>query len=70
MIYPIVIYGSQVLRNKSENITAEYPELKKLLEDMWLTLYVDGEWVASRGHYENILDEIRKSIELIDNNCK
>ena len=38
MIYPIVIYGSQVLRNKSENITAEYPELKKLLEDMWLTL--------------------------------
>ena len=38
MIYPIVIYGSQILRNKSENITAEYPELKKLLEDMWLTL--------------------------------
>ena len=38
MIYPIVIYGSQVLRNKSENITAEYPELKKLIEDMWITL--------------------------------
>ncbi len=38
MIYPIVIYGSQVLRNKSENITVDYPEFKKLLEDMWLTL--------------------------------
>ena len=38
MIYPIVIYGSQVLRNKSENITPEYPELKKLIEDMWITL--------------------------------
>ena len=38
MIYPIVIYGSQVLRNKSENITADYPELKKLIEDMWITL--------------------------------
>ena len=38
MIYPIVIYGSQVLRNVSEDITPEYPELKKLLEDMWITL--------------------------------
>ena len=38
MIYPIVIYGSQVLRNKSENISADYPELKKLIEDMWITL--------------------------------
>ena len=38
MIYPIVIYGSQVLRNVSEDITPEYPELKKLIEDMWITL--------------------------------
>ena len=38
MIYPIVIYGSQVLRNKSENITPDYPELKKLIDDMWITL--------------------------------
>ena len=47
MIYPIVIYGSQILRNKSENITAEYPELKKLLEDMWLTL-AEAEGVGDR----------------------
>lgn len=38
MIYPIVIYGSQTLRNPSEKITADYPELKKLIEDMFLTL--------------------------------
>ncbi len=38
MIYPIVIFGSQTLRNISENITPEYPDLKKLIEDMWLTL--------------------------------
>ena len=38
MIYPIVIYGSPVLRQKSENISADYPELKKLIEDMFLTL--------------------------------
>lgn len=38
MIYPIVIYGSPVLRKPSENIDASYPDLKKLLDDMWLTL--------------------------------
>ena len=38
MIYPIVIYGSQVLRNKSVEINADYPDFKKLIEDMWLTL--------------------------------
>lgn len=30
-------------------------------------LYIDGQWVASRGHYENILDEIRTIIQQIDN---
>ena len=38
MIYPIVIYGSQTLRNVSQDITPEYPELKKLIDDMFLTL--------------------------------
>ena len=38
MIYPIVIYGSPVLRRKSESISADYPDLPKLVEDMFLTL--------------------------------
>ena len=38
MIYPIVIYGSQTLRNKSVDITPDYPDLKKLIDDMFLTL--------------------------------
>ena len=38
MIYPIVIYGAQTLRNKSQDITPDYPELKKLIDDMFLTL--------------------------------
>ncbi len=38
MIYPIVVYGSPVLRNQSQNIDASYPELPKLVEDMFLTL--------------------------------
>ena len=38
MIFPIVIYGSPVLRKRSENIDASYPDFKKLVEDMWITL--------------------------------
>ena len=38
MIYPIVIYGSPVLRKPSVDITPEYPEFQKLIEDMWITL--------------------------------
>ena len=38
MIYPIVIYGSPVLRKKSVNIDPDYPELGKLIDDMCLTL--------------------------------
>ena len=38
MIYPIVIYGSQTLRNKSVDITPDYPDLKKLIDDMYITL--------------------------------
>ena len=38
MIYPIVIYGSQVLRNKSVDIAPDYPNFDKLIEDMFLTL--------------------------------
>ena len=33
-------------------------------------LYVDDQWVTSKGHYENILDEIRKEIKRIDDEVK
>ena len=38
MIYPIVIYGNETLRKPSEPIAPDYPELKKLIEDVFLTL--------------------------------
>jgi hypothetical protein len=38
----------------------------KLRGDNVYDLYVDDQWVASRGHYENILDEIRKAIKYLD----
>lgn len=42
MIYPIVIYGSPALRNANAEVTADYPELKKLIDDMFLTLSDTG----------------------------
>lgn len=39
MILPIVAYGSPILRKISQDITADYPALEKLIEDMWETLY-------------------------------
>jgi len=39
MILPIVAYGAQVLRTKGKEIHADYPQLDKLIEDMWETMY-------------------------------
>ena len=39
----------------------------KLRGDNVYDLYVDDQWVASRGHYENILKEISNEIKRIDN---
>lgn len=39
MILPIVAYGSPVLRKVCDDITSDYPELDKLIADMWETMY-------------------------------
>jgi len=39
MILPIVAYGAPVLRTVCKDITPIYPELGKLIEDMWETMY-------------------------------
>ena len=39
MILPIVAYGSPVLRKVCENISEDYPNLGKFIEDMWETMY-------------------------------
>jgi len=39
MILPIVAYGTPILRQVSKEITPDYPELAKLIEDMWETMY-------------------------------
>jgi peptide deformylase len=42
MILPIVAYGHTVLRKVATDITPDYPQLDKLLEDMWETLYASN----------------------------
>lgn len=39
MTLPIYIYGHPVLRKTAVPISADYPELDKLIEDMWATMY-------------------------------
>lgn len=39
MILPIVAYGHPVLRVQCPDIDANYPELQKLIADMWETMY-------------------------------
>ncbi len=39
MVYPIYIYGSSALRNESVDVERDYPELDKLIDDMFETMY-------------------------------
>jgi len=39
MILPIYAYGQTVLKQEAEDISADYPELEKLIDDMWETMY-------------------------------
>lgn len=58
MILPIYLYGSPVLREETEDITKDYPELQKLIADMWETMY-NSEGVGLAA------PQIGKSISLI-----
>ncbi len=39
MTLPIVAYGAPILRKVCKDITPDYPNLSKLIEDMWETMY-------------------------------
>ena len=39
MILPVYAYGHPILRKETKDIDKDYPELKKLIEDMWETMY-------------------------------
>ncbi len=39
MVYPIVVYGHPILRKVAEDIDRDYPELGKLVDDLFETMY-------------------------------
>jgi peptide deformylase len=48
MIYPIVVYGSPVLRQMAKEVGPDYPNLPQLLDDMYETMYkADGMGLAA-----------------------
>ena len=58
MILPVYLLGHPVLREETEDITPDYPELKTLIDNMWETMYnSDGVGLAA--------PQIGKSISLI-----
>ena len=57
MIYPIYVYGSSVLREPTVEINSDYPELSKVIKNMFDTMY-DAEGVGLAA------PQIGKSIKL------
>ena len=48
MILPVYVYGSNVLRKRTEEIPLDYPGLRQLISDMWETMYhADGVGLAA-----------------------
>ena len=68
MILPIVAYGSPVLRKTATDITAEYPGLSKLLDDMWETMYnSNGVGLAAPQINKDIRLFVMDSEQIFDN---
>ena len=42
MVLPIVAFGHPVLRKIADDISADYPELEKFINDMWETMYASN----------------------------
>jgi peptide deformylase len=48
MVLPVYLYGHPVLRREAEDIDKDYPDLKKLIADMFETMYnTDGIGIAA-----------------------
>ncbi len=67
MILPVVAYGSPVLRKMCGDITDAYPDLEKLITDMWETLYnSNGVGLAAPQVNKPIRLFIVDTIQLVD----
>ncbi len=68
MILPIVAYGHPVLREVAKPITPDYPQLDKLIEDMWETMYgSNGVGLAAPQVNRSIRLFVIDSTQIFDN---
>ena len=68
MILPVVAYGSPMLRKIGEQITPDYPELTKLITDMWETVdNSNGVGLAAPQINKNIRLFIVDTIQIVEN---
>ena len=68
MILPIVAYGAPILRKVAAEITPDYPQLDKLLEDMWETMYASsGVGLAAPQINKNIRLFVMDSAQIFTN---
>jgi peptide deformylase len=68
MVLPIVAYGHPVLRKVCDDITAEYPELKKLIADMWESMYhTNGVGLAAPQINRPIRMFVVDTVQIVEN---
>lgn len=68
MILPIVAYGAPVLRKMCKDIDINYPDLNKLIEDMWETMYAsNGVGLAAPQINKDIRLFVMDSVQIFEN---
>lgn len=68
MILPIVAYGHPVLRKVAHDIDENYPQLDKLIEDMWETMYAsNGVGLAAPQVNKDIRVFVMDSAQIFNN---
>lgn len=67
MILPIVAYGNPILRKVCRDVDSGYPELAKLIDDMWETMYnSNGVGLAAPQINKDIRLFVIDSIQIIE----
>lgn len=67
MILPIVAYGADVLRKVALDIEKDYPQLDKLIADMWETMYAsNGVGLAAPQINRNIRLFVMDSVQIFE----
>jgi peptide deformylase len=68
LIFPIVAYGDPVLRKIAADITPEYLQLDKFIEDMWETMYAsNGVGLAAPQVNKPIRLFVMDTVQMFDN---